>query len=119
MATGLQAEQVCKHEVPASRIILAAASGYFKARFTPGFAEGPSNSSYELDVGPGEADAAKAVLRSIYTGKVPEQASVPELICFYKMADRLQTTTVTLIVKALTNLELSDWEWDAVILVGA
>ena len=114
-----QAAQNCKHEIHVSRIILAAGSGYFSTRFASGLSSSSSNNTYDLVVGPGEADAAKAVLQSIYTGKAPEQASLSEMILMFKMADRLQTSTMATFLEALTSQDISDWDWDAVVLVRA
>jgi hypothetical protein len=107
-----------KHILPVSRIILAGGSGYFKTRFTSGIGSA-SGISYELEVEPGEADAARAVLKSFYTGKVPEpeQASFTDLILMFKMADRLQANLLPKLVEAMTSLDLSLWDWEAVVLV--
>jgi hypothetical protein len=105
-----------KYVIPAHRFCLAAGSGYFSTRLVSDFHE---NDIFMLKVAPGEADAAHAVLQSLYTGSLPaEKASAAELVVLYKVADRLQARCISALVNALVLLTMADWDWDAAMLVS-
>ena len=113
--TGSGATQpAIKFTIPCSKGILAAGSLYFKTRFLSDLEEGVTE--FPLLVGEGEADAAFAVIRSMYEG-LPEDATVPQLILMYKVADRLQATSTGVIAEALTQLPCEAWTWEDVIMV--
>ena len=70
-----------------------------------------------LVVGPGEADAAAAVIKSIYCG-IPKHASVTELVLMCKLADRLQATSTEMFIQALAKLPVADWDWETAMMVS-
>ena len=104
-----------KHALPCSRAILAAGSAYFKARFASDLEKGAVE--FPLVVGAGEADAAAAVIKSIYCG-VPEDATTAQLVFMCKIADRLQANSTELYVKALADLPAGKWDWETAVMVS-
>ena len=58
-----------KHRIPCSKVVLAAHSAYFKARLLSELEDGAEE--FSLVVDEGEADAALAVIQTMYTG-IPE-----------------------------------------------
>jgi hypothetical protein len=109
------ATQALKFTIPCSKALLSAASEYFRTRLLSELEEGAT--VFPLVVGHGEAEAAMAVIKSIYEG-LPEDATVPQLVLMYKLADRLQATSTGLIAEALVQLPAEAWSWEDIIMVG-
>jgi hypothetical protein len=101
-----------KHIVPCSKAVLAAQAEYFRTRLLSDLDDGAEDVS--IIVEEGEADAALAVIQSMYTG-IADDVPTAELVTMWKIADRLQAaSTAALCVEALCA---KDWDWDAALLV--
>jgi hypothetical protein len=109
------ANQAVRYTVPCSKGILSGASEYFRTRLLSELEEGAT--VLPLVVGEGEAEAALAVIKSMYQG-LPEDATVSQLVSMYKLADRLQATSMGMIADALVQLPAEAWRWQDVLMVG-
>ena len=87
-------------------MVVAAHSAYFKTRLLSDLEEGAKELPLVVEVG--EADAALAVIQTMYTG-IPEGVTPAQLVTMWKIADRLQATSAAMCVEALCAKEL-DWE---------
>ena len=92
-----------KHVVLGCKMVLAASSEYFRARLLSDLEDGAKE--FSLVVEEGEADAALAVIQTMYTG-IPEGLSASELVTMWKVADRLQATSAAIYTKTLCEMEL-------------
>jgi hypothetical protein len=110
-----KSKQVLRFTLPCSKVLLSGGSEYFKTRLLSDLEEGAT--VFPLVVGDGEAEAAMAVIRSMYEG-LPEDATVTQLLLMYKLADRLQATSMRVIAEALVKLPAEAWSWEDVIMVG-
>jgi hypothetical protein len=115
-AGSTNARQALKFTLPCSKALLSGGSEYFKTRLLSDLEEGAT--VFPLVVGDGEAEAAMAVIKSMYKG-IPEDATIPQLVLMYKLADRLQATSIGLIAEVLVQLPAEAWSWEDVIMVGS
>ena len=102
-----------KHVVPCSKVVLAGGSEYFKARLLSELEDGSKD--FPLVVEDGEADAALAVLQTMYTG-ISEGTTAAKLVTMWKNADRLQATSAAMCIEALSTMDL---DWDTAMMVRA
>ena len=110
-----EASQAITVTIPCSKALLSAGSEYFRTRLLSELEDGAT--TFPLLVGVGEADAAVAVIKSMYEG-LPGDATVAQLVLMYKSADRLQATSMGLIAEALLQLPVTAWTWEDVIMVS-
>ena len=105
------ARQEAEHVIPCSKAVLASHSEYFRTRLLSEMEAGATE--FPLLVEDGEADAALAVIQTMYTG-IPEDVTAAKLVTMWRIADRLQATSAALCVKALCGMDL---DWDTSLMV--
>jgi hypothetical protein len=109
----LSGREEAKHIVLCSKAVLAAQAEYFRTRLLSDLDDGAGDVS--IIVEEGEADAALAVIQSMYTG-IADDVPTAELVTMWKIADMLQAaSTAAMCVEALCA---KGWDWDAALLVS-